>query len=91
MTTCCANLRAAQVAIASQSASLRRCFGPEYVSGQLIEWAYKHHITLSYIQPENPQQNAYTERYNRTVYNEMAMDLQKRTARIWASAASHPP
>jgi putative transposase len=37
---------------------------PEYVSGTLIEWASKHHITLSYIQPGKPQQNAYIERYN---------------------------
>ena len=44
--------------------------GPEYVSGTLIEWASKHHITLSYIQPGKPQQNAYIERYNRTVRNE---------------------
>ena len=35
-----------------------------------IEWACKHHITLSYIQPGKPQQNAYIERYNRTVRNE---------------------
>jgi transposase InsO family protein len=44
--------------------------GPEYVSGKLIEWACKYHITLSYIQPVKPQQNAYIERYNRTVRNE---------------------
>ena len=44
--------------------------GPEYVSSKLIEWASKHHITLCYIQPGKPQQNAYIERYNRTVRNE---------------------
>jgi putative transposase len=44
--------------------------GPEYVSRKLIEWARKHHITLSYIQPGKPQQNAYIELYNRTVHNE---------------------
>ena len=44
--------------------------GPEYVSAKLIEWASKHHITLCYIQPGKPQQNAYIERYNRTVRNE---------------------
>jgi transposase InsO family protein len=42
----------------------------EYVSGKLIEWASEHHITLSHIQPGKPQQNAYIERYNRTVRNE---------------------
>ena len=29
--------------------------GPEYVSGTLIEWASKHHITPSYIQLGKPQ------------------------------------
>ena len=41
--------------------------GPEYVSGPLTVWAEKHGITLQYIQPGKPQQNAYVERYNRTV------------------------
>lgn len=44
--------------------------GPEYVSGQLIEWAAEQGITLQYIQPGQPQQNAYVERYNRTVRHE---------------------
>jgi len=30
-------------------------------------WAEQHSIELAYIQPGNPQQNAYIERYNRTV------------------------
>jgi putative transposase len=41
--------------------------GPEYISGALTEWAEKHRIRLEYIQPGKPQQNAYIERYNRTV------------------------
>ena len=41
--------------------------GPEYISGQLSSWAEKRGIELQYIQPGNPQQNAYIERYNRTV------------------------
>jgi len=41
--------------------------GPEYISSTLIEWAEKHYIRLDYIQPGKPQQNAYVERYNRTV------------------------
>lgn len=44
--------------------------GSEYLSGTLVSWASKHQITLSYIQPGKPQQNAYVERYNRTVRNE---------------------
>jgi putative transposase len=41
--------------------------GPEYISRALQEWARKQEITLEYIQPGKPQQNAYIERYNRTV------------------------
>lgn len=41
--------------------------GPEYISTKLAEWAFKRTIKLVYIQPGNPQQNAYVERYNRTV------------------------
>jgi len=44
--------------------------GPEYISGTLMEWAENRGITLSYIQPGKPQQNAYVERYNRTVRHE---------------------
>lgn len=41
--------------------------GPEYISNLLATWAMSRGIELSYIQPGNPQQNAYVERYNRTV------------------------
>lgn len=41
--------------------------GPEYVSGTPTAWAAKQGVRLEYIQPGNPQQNAYIERYNRTV------------------------
>ncbi|MBN0098967.1 transposase family protein, partial [Pseudomonas aeruginosa] len=41
--------------------------GPEYISSKLVLWAEKNGIRLDHIQPGNPQQNAYVERYNRTV------------------------
>jgi putative transposase len=44
--------------------------GPEYVSGELMTWAEKHGVHIEYIQPGKPQQNAYIERYNRTVRGE---------------------
>ena len=41
--------------------------GPEYISAALQNWANKCGIRIDYIQPGNPQQNAYVERFNRTV------------------------
>ncbi len=44
--------------------------GPEYISATLMQWAGKKGIALNHIQPGNPQQNAYVERYNQTVRHE---------------------
>jgi len=41
--------------------------GPELISGEFINWADKHDIRLLHIQPGKPTQNAYIERFNRTV------------------------
>lgn len=41
--------------------------GPEYISEALRDWARSRGIHLEHIQPGKPQQNAYVERYNRTV------------------------
>jgi len=41
--------------------------GPEHISQNLAYWAEKNVITLLFIQSDNPQQNAYIERFNRTV------------------------
>lgn len=41
--------------------------GPEYISAALSIWAERRGIRLEHIEPGKPQQNAYIERYNRTV------------------------
>ena len=51
-------------------ASIRVDNGPEYISGKLLAWAEKLKINICHIQPGKPQQNAYVERYNRTVRHE---------------------
>jgi len=51
-------------------AAIRCDNGPEYISQKLEEWATKHQITLLFIQPGKPNQNAYIERFNRTVRHE---------------------
>jgi putative transposase len=66
--------------------------GPEYISSKLKAWANKHEIEISYIQPGNPQQNAYVERFNRTVrYDWLNQDIfddiqevqEKATTWLW--------
>ena len=41
--------------------------GPEYISAVTLVWAAKRGIRIEFIQPGQPQQNAYIEHYNRTV------------------------
>ena len=41
--------------------------GPEYISHELEQWLAKEGIDHEFIEPGKPQQNAYVERYNRTV------------------------
>ena len=40
---------------------------PGYIGSTLANWAQRQSIRLDHIQPGKPQQNAYIERYNRTV------------------------
>jgi putative transposase len=56
--------------------SIRCDNGPEYISSKLKAWAFKKGIQINYIQPGNPQQNAYVERFNRTVrYDWLNQDM----------------
>ena len=48
-------------------AAIRCDNGPENISGAVRSWAAKRQIRMEYIQPGKPQQNAYVERFNRTV------------------------
>lgn len=47
--------------------ALRCDNGPEYLSDAMTQWATRQGIALNYIQPGKRQQNAYVERFNRTV------------------------
>ena len=51
-------------------AAIRCVNGPGLLSGPLIAWANKNRITMLYIQPGKPTQNAYIERFNRTARHE---------------------
>jgi len=60
-------------------AAIRCDNGPEYISQSLVDWASKNRITLIYIQPGKPTQNAYIERFNRTARHEW-LDLHEFTS-----------
>lgn len=61
--------------------------GPEYISGTLLQWAAQRQIRIEYIQPGKPQQNAYVERYNRTVrYDWLAQHIFASIAEVQEAA-----
>lgn len=45
--------------------------GPEFISIALAEWAEDNHVTLNFIEPGTPTQNAFIERFNRTYRTEV--------------------
>ncbi len=45
--------------------------GPEYLSQVFADWCRNNRVTLNYIQPGKPNQNAYIERFNRTFRHEV--------------------
>ena len=51
--------------------SIRMDNGPEMTSHDFIEWAQRKGIALNYIEPGEPNQNAYIERFNRTFRTEV--------------------
>ncbi len=50
---------------------LRMDNGPKLVSLTLAQWAEEHGVTLEFIKPGKPTQNAFIERFNRTYRTEI--------------------
>ena len=68
-------------------AQIRCDNGPECISGALATWASNHDIELRHIELGKPQQNAYVERYNRTVrYDWLNQYLFDSIAQVQAQA-----
>ena len=49
-------------------------YGPELLAQEFVDWATEHGMMIHYIEPGEPNQNAYIERFNRT-YREEVLDL----------------
>ena len=50
---------------------LRLDNGPELTAEAFTDWAEKHDITLRFIQPGKPNQNAFIERFNKSFREEV--------------------
>ncbi|WKB50821.1 IS3 family transposase [Eleftheria terrae] len=51
--------------------SIRMDNGPEMTSHDFVKWAQRNGIALNYIEPGEPNQNAYIERFNKTYRTEV--------------------
>src|SRR5262245_47138321 len=58
--------------------------GPELVAEAFVEWCTAQRISLGYIPPGKPDQNAFIERFNRTYREEDARRPSLRVARAGA-------
>lgn len=70
--------------------------GPEFVSAKLHHWCRTHGITLAYIQPGKPTQNAYIERLNGSMRRELlnahvfhTLDQVRDKAQEWMNDYNH--
>ena len=70
-----------------RSAVIRCDNGPEYLSEAIRDWVRARDIRLEHIQPGKPRQNAYVERYSRTVrYDWLSQTLFDSIAEVQESA-----
>lgn len=59
------------IAQRGKPANIRTDNGPEFICYRLQQWCNDNHITLQYIQPGKPTQNAYIERKNGSIRREL--------------------
>ena len=56
----------ALVAVRGCASSIRVDNGPEFTAQPFVDWCADHRVTILYVQPGTPDQNACIERFNRT-------------------------
>lgn len=61
----------ALVAVHGCPSAIRVDNGPEFTAQPFVDWCAEHGVTVLYIQPGKPDQNAYIERFNRTYRTEV--------------------
>ena len=59
------------IAARGKPVNIRTDNGPEFISHKLQQWCEQNNITLQYIQPGKPMQNAYIERKNGSIRREL--------------------
>jgi putative transposase len=70
--------------------------GPEFISHRLDAWCKDNNITLAFIQPGKPTQNAYVERLNGSIRRELlnayvfrTLEEVRERARLWQYDYNH--
>jgi putative transposase len=59
------------VAVHGAPSAIRVDNGPEFLAQPSVDWCADHRVVLHYIQPGQPDQNAYIERFSRTYRTEV--------------------
>ena len=83
------------IEVYGRPAAIRLDNGPELTATVFTDWAEKRQITLMFIQPGKPNQNAFVERFNRSFRDEVlnawlfdAVSQVQETADEWLSDSS---
>jgi putative transposase len=70
--------------------------GPEFISNALDQWAHQHGVTLHFIKPGTPTQNAFIESFNGTFRNEClnanwfgSLDHARAVIEAWRTDYNH--
>lgn len=75
---------------------IREDNGPEFIAERLSDWCKNNNVELTLIQPREPAQNGYIERFNRSFREEVlsmnfftSIDTFKTTSHKWLFMYNH--